>query len=136
VTAGGTWCGDRGFNGRLLAKLLDPAGWVEAIYPLFRHRAKAAGLRLPLEIGIDTGAGRLRLVVTRRSSRLIEDELAPHDLRCPEPMFHQLLIGNIDIDRLRASGQAEPSCDAAFDAVAALFPPALFWQSQFDMLRF
>jgi hypothetical protein len=136
VTAGGTWCSDPGSGGQLLTKLLEPARWVAAIFPLLRQRAKAAGLRLPLEIGFDCGAPQFRFVVTRRSSRLIADETAPRDVRCPMPTLRQLLTGNLDLALSRADGEFRARDDATYRAVAALFPPALLWQSQFDMLRF
>jgi hypothetical protein len=120
----------------LLTKLLEPARWVAAIFPLLRQRAKAAGLRLPLEIGFDCGAPQFRFVVTRRSSRLIADETAPRDVRCPMPTLRQLLTGNLDLALSRADGEFRARDDATYRAVAALFPPALLWQSQFDMLRF
>ena len=136
VTAGGAWLSDPGPGGKLLAKLLDPAAWIEAIYPLLRHRAKAAGLRLPLEMGVKIDSARYRLVVTRRSSRLLEDGGAPPDVRCQSATFGQLLIGNLDAATLRSTGEVETSSDANFKRLAVLFPPALFWQSQFDSLRF
>jgi hypothetical protein len=135
VTAGGTWCSDPGPAGALVAKLLEPAGWVEAIYPLLRRRAKAAGLRLPLSLGFDADGGRLRLLITRRSSRLVADELGVPDVCCQRAALDQLLIGNADVNSLAARGELRGS-DAACQTLAALLPPALFWQSHFDMLRF
>jgi predicted acetyltransferase len=136
VTAGGTWCSDHGPGGLLVVKLIEPARWIAAIFPLLRQRARVAGLRLPLELGFDTGETRFCLVVTRRSSRLIEDESAPGDVGCAPETLGQLLIGNVDLAQLRHGGSVDVQDEGTFRAVAALFPPALFWQSQFDMFRF
>lgn len=136
VTAGGTWCSDHAPGGALVTKLLAPAMWIPAIYPLLRQRAKAAGLRLPLELGFDTGAAQYRLVVTRRSSRLVDDETAPDEVRCAPATFGQLLIGNLDLVQCRTGGEIAVRDDTAYRRVAALFPSVLFWQSQFDVQRF
>jgi hypothetical protein len=135
VTAGGSWCSDPGPAGALVAKLLDPARWVEAIYPLLRRRAKAAGLRLPLSIGFDADGDRSRLVISRRSSRLLADELDAPDVCCPRWALDQLLIGNGDVNSLISGGELRGS-DTTCKTLTALLPPALFWQSHFDMLRY
>lgn len=136
VTAGGTWCSDRGAVGTLLVKLLDPPRWTEALFPLLRQRAKAAGLKRPCEICFDTGAETHRLVLTRRSSRLIADASAQPQVRCDGATFSSLLIGNLDAAELHANGRLESTGHDVLDTLAVLFPPALFWQSQFDALRF
>src|SRR5262245_17494078 len=81
VTAGGTWCtDDRHSGGTLLVKLLDGPRWIDAIYPILRRRAKGAGLPRPLAICFDTGDEHFRLVLTRRSSRLVADEATAADV--------------------------------------------------------
>jgi predicted acetyltransferase len=137
VTAGGTWCTDeRGSGGALLVKLLDPARWVEAIYPILRRRAKAAGLPRPLALCFDAGQEHYRLVITRRSSRLVADDTVAADVRCDPTTFAALLVGNVNIARAREAGSIEVNDDDVLHRLTVLFPPALFWQSQFDLLRF
>jgi hypothetical protein len=137
VTAGGSWCSnERSFGGTLLVKLLSPARWVEAIYPILRRRAKRAGMSRPFQICFDCDGEDYRLVMTRRSSRLIEDATAAADVRCDAATFESLLVGNLSIAKAYKSGRLRARSEEMLERVAALFPPALFWQSQFDVLRF
>jgi Acetyltransferase (GNAT) domain/Sterol carrier protein domain len=137
VTAGGTWSADdRGAGGTLLVKLLAPERWAEAIYPILRQRAKSAGLPRPLQICFDTGAERYRLLITRRSSRLVADSAKSADVGCDVATFTSLLVGNLSVVKAFESGRLRVANDETLQHLAALFPPALFWQSQLDVLRF
>jgi hypothetical protein len=137
VTAGGTWCtDDRHTGGTLLVKLLDGPRWIEAIYPILRRRAKGAGLPRPLAMCFDTGDECYRLVLTRRSSRLVPDEATTADVRCDPTTFSALLVGNLNVARAREECRLDVADDDVLHKLAVLFPPSLFWQSQFDTLRF
>ena len=137
VTAGGTWrAKDRAAGASLLVKLLDPARWIEAIYPLLRRRAKRSGLVRPLQLCFDTGDEQFRMVITRRSSRLVADEAMHADVQCDRTTFAALLLGNLNIAKSRAAGRLTVTDDETLRRLAALFQPCLFWQSQFDTLRF
>jgi ribosomal protein S18 acetylase RimI-like enzyme len=137
VTAGGTWCtDDRHTGGTLLVKLLDSPRWIEAIYPILRRRAKGAGLPRPLAICFDTLDEQYRLVLTRRSSRLVADETTTADVRCDPTTFSALLVGNLNVAQARKECRLDVANDDVLHKLAVLFPPSLFWQSQFDTLRF
>jgi hypothetical protein len=137
VTAGGTWCADeRHGGGTLLVKLLSPSRWIEAIYPILRRRAKRAGLQRPFQICFDCGSERWLLVVTRRSSRLEDSASTPADVHCDAETFEALLVGNLNIAKAHSSGRLHARNQEMLERVAALFPATLFWQSQFDVLRF
>jgi hypothetical protein len=135
VTAGGTWRAD-GAGGTLLVKLLDPPRWIAGMYPLLLHRARAAQIGRPCHIRIRSGADVYRFSLTRRCSRLVADDEVDSDV-CYEPTeFAALLLGN------RSPGGCPPLAPApgqngnSRQILASLFPAALFWQSQFDFLRF
>jgi GNAT superfamily N-acetyltransferase len=136
VTAGGTWCTDSGTGGALLVKLLDPPQWIEAIFPLLRSRAKVARIARPCQVSIDTGSKCWRFILSRRSSRLVEDQSAAADAVCDAATFHALLVGNLDAAQIRAKLRPKRADRGTLDKLAALFPPALFWQSPFDALRY
>jgi predicted acetyltransferase len=137
VMAGGTWCGpERGERGTLLVKLLDPCRWIEAVYPILRRRAKTAGLPRPLQLCFDTGELHYRLLVTRRSSRLVADDAASADVTCDTEVFAALMLGNMSVTKACDAGRIHYANEETRQRVAALFPPALFWQSQWDGLRF
>jgi predicted acetyltransferase len=137
VTAGGTWRTEGSAGGAtLLVKLLDPPRWIEAIYPTLRRRAKGAGLPRPLQLCFDTGQVHYRLIVTRRSSRLVADEASAADVRCDPAILAALLAGNLNLARAREMGRLEVTHEDVLHKLAVLFRPSLFWQSQFDTLRF
>lgn len=133
VTAGGSWRTDERQVGAMVVKLLDPARWVEAIYPVLRRRMKGAGLARPCQICFDTGEEHYRLVLTRRSSRLVADETAAAEVCCDPDCFSALLIGNLHVLRARDEGRLRVTDEEMLHKLTVLFPPALFWQSQFDL---
>jgi len=138
VTAGGTWCGNGLSTAEpLLVKLLDAPRWIDTMYPVLRQRAKAAGIDRPCELGFDVAGQRLRLMLTRRSGRLVADDVAvAAEVTCDRATFAALLVGDLNVSRARDAGQITVADDAVLARLAALFPPALFWQSPFDVLRF
>jgi GNAT superfamily N-acetyltransferase len=140
VTAGGTWCGNgHSTADHLLVKLLDPPRWIEMMYPVLRRRAQAAGIDRPCNVDFEVSGRRLRLMLTRRSGRLVTDDLAAAaaaEVSCNRETFAALLMGNLNVARAHDAGQIAVAGDAVLARLAALFPPALFWQSPFDMLRF
>ena len=137
VLAGGEWYAHhRDAGSTLLVKLLDPARWSEAIYPILRRRVKRAGLARPLQLCFDTGDEQYRLLITRRSSRLVADETTPVDVRCDPTTFAALLLGNLNLQTARESAALHVADEEIFHRLSVLFPPAVFWQSQFDVLRF
>ena len=163
ITAGGEWCIDERAAADLwMVKMLDAPRWIEQIYPVLRHRAQAAGLARPLEISFDTGSDHFRLTITRRSSRLVAERPAPEnlslgespphdttmaatasadpttaDLNCKPEALAALLIGGLNIEQACSEGLIRAVAgEQVLCGLAALFPPTLFWQSQFDWLRF
>ncbi len=137
VTAGGTWCGNGVSTAEpLLVKLLDAPRWVEAMYPVFRGRAQAAGIDRPCEMSFDVGGGRLRVVLTRRSGRLEVDQSGdPAEVTCDADTFSSLLVGNLHVAQAHDAGRLVTADPGVLARLSALFPPVHFWQSPFDVLR-
>ena len=136
VTAGGRWCNSQSERGSvLMCKLLDPVRWIEAMYPRFHARAKRAGVARPCEIGFAVGQQRYRFRLTRRSSRIINDESVAEDVYCNERIFSSMLIGNDSVEGALQRGELDVSQVDAVATLAALFPPQIAWQSSFDLLR-
>jgi GNAT superfamily N-acetyltransferase len=135
VTAGGCWCTDaQNSGGTLMVKLIDPTRWIEAMYIQIQRRAKLAGLERPCEIVFATGRHKQRFVLTHRSSRLVRDDETPADVACSPETFSALLVGNLNVAQA-AQARLLRANRPMLDKLAVLFPPTLFWQSQFDMLR-
>jgi hypothetical protein len=57
-------------------------------------------------------------------------------VRCEPATFSAMLVGNLNVARAREDGRLEVADDDVLHKLAVLFPPSLFWQSQFDTLRF
>ncbi len=137
VTAGGAWISDAASPGlRWLVKLLAPEKWVERFYPAWHDRARAAGVPRPFELGLAAGGERWRYTLTRRSSRWERTgELPEQWVECDRPALQSLLMGNLSLTAAVAKGQVRLSNAQLAGALAALFPPRLFWQSPLELMR-
>jgi N-acetylglutamate synthase-like GNAT family acetyltransferase len=133
VTAGGAWMSDAGNGSRWMVKLLAPERWVERAYPIWRARARAAGVPRPVEFGLSTGEEHFCFTLTRRSSRLVRTPEPMHEHVCAErPAIESLLVGNLSA---AARGQLRLSHPEMAQTLAALFPANLFWQSPLEGMR-
>jgi hypothetical protein len=136
LSAGGSWStAARNGGGTTMVKLLDPARWIESTYPVLLGRAREAGISRPFKITFAVGRRRYRLELTRRSGHLIRDDAEAVDIRCAPEVFGALLVGNVAVASSRQAGELEIRDDIVADQIAALFPPAIFWQSQIDGRR-
>ena len=135
VTAGGSWQPGP-VQGPWMCKLLSPEKWVERLYPQLYRRAREAGIPRPLEIGFAVDEQRYRFVFTRRSVRL-EHVLpsAPVSVICDAVTFQNLLLSNLTWQSAIERGHIRVDDPKRTAVLAALFPPRLFWQSPFELLR-
>lgn len=135
VTAGGSWLPNQP-RSQWMCKLLAPEKWVDRLYPQLYRRAREAGIPRPLELGFAVGDERYRFVFTRRSARL-EHALpsAPVNVACDALTFQNLLLGNITWQLAIERGTVEIDDSKRASMLSALFPPRLFWQSPFELLR-
>jgi GNAT superfamily N-acetyltransferase len=136
VTAGGSWIAGNAHAGQWMGKLLSPEKWVERLYPQLYRRAREAGIPRPLEIGFAVDNYRYRFVFTRRSVRL-EYALpsAPVDVMCDAGAFQDLLLSNLAWPAAIERGRLQLENTKIAPVLSALFPPRLFWQSPFELLR-
>lgn len=137
VTAGGAWISDAIAPApRWLVKLLAPEKWVERFYQSWHERARSANVPRPFELGLAAGGERYRFTLTRRSSRLERTaDLPEHWAECDRPNLESLLLGNLSVTAAVAKGQLRLSQANLAGALAALFPPRLFWQSPLELMR-
>ena len=137
VTAGGSWIGGgAALDGQWMLKLLAPDRWVERLYPVLHERARAAGLARPLAIDFAVGDSVERITLTRRSSRLERvTDSRPPDVRCSRQTFQNLLMSNLRFSEARLSGRLSVTHAGVARTLRELFPPQLFWQSPFPLLR-
>lgn len=136
VTAGGSWHPATPYGGQWMTKLLSAEKWIERLYPLLYQRARETGIPRPLEIGFAVGDERYRLVFTRRSARL-EHALpsAEVNVACDAATFQSLLLGNLNWPTAVERGIVKVDDSRRSTILAVLFPPRLFWQSPFELLR-
>lgn len=136
VTAGGTWVADSPSSGGVwMQKLLTPDRWIERFYPVLHQRAREAGLRSAQQIDLRVGGSGYRLILTRRSSRLEPFEGQPTHVRCDWHAFQDLLTSNLALSEAVAHGRLQTDHPSIAQTLAALFPPKLFWQSPYELLR-
>ena len=138
VTAGGTWCTDDRHTGRHAAReaarpaaldrshLSDPAAAGERRRAC-RGRSRCASI--PATNTIDSCS-------RGAAAGWCADEATAADVRCDPATFSALLVGNLNVARARDECRLEVADDDVLHKLAVLFPPSLFWQSQFDTLRF
>ena len=81
------------------------------------------------------GEGAYRLTLTLRSSRLEPIERQQPDVHCDWHTFQNLLLSNLTFPEAIAAGRLRTKHPSARRTLAALFPPKLFWQSPFELLR-
>lgn len=136
VTAGGTWVADSPTSGGVwMLKLLAPDRWVERCYPILHQRAREAGLHSAQQIDLAVGQTDYRLILTRRSSRLEPITRRQPQAQCDWHTFQNLLTSNLAVPEALDRGQLRTDYPSVSHALAALFPPKLFWQSPFELLR-
>jgi hypothetical protein len=136
LAAGGRWLPNgRNGSGTWMAKLLDPARWIENIYAVLLERARAADFARPLTIVFDTGRHKYRFELTRRSSHFNRDDAATPDVRCTAETLGAMLLGTVDVSAMCESSRIEFRTTDIQARVAALFPQMPFWQSPLDSLR-
>ena len=136
VTAGGSWLGDSVTSGGLwMFKLLDPERWIERFYPVLHQRAREAGIGSSQEINLAVGEADYRLTLTRRSSRLELVKRQRSDVHCDWRTFQNLLVSNLTYAEAVADNRLQTDRPEVLRSLAALFPPKLFWQSPFELLR-
>ncbi len=136
VTAGGSWIADSAvLGGQWMLKLLAPDRWIERLYPVLHERAREAGIQRPLEIDFAVGEQTQRLTLTRRSARLESIGSSPMAVQCNRHSLQDLLTSNLTFPEAIAQGRLRTPHLSLLRTMAALFPPKLFWQSPFPLLR-
>ena len=136
VTAGGSWIADNAAaGGQWMLKLLAPDRWIERLYPVLHERAREAGIQRPLEIDFAMGEQTWRLTLTRRRSRLERVASSSAPVQCNWHALQDLLTSNLTFPEAIAQGRLRTPHLSILRMMAALFPPKLYWQSPFPLLR-
>ncbi len=103
-----------------------------AALPELTARAIAAGIPLPLELGLTVADRRWLLHIEGKNSRFEPDKLSRRHLTLSAPSLVRLLMGHTDIDRAIEEDGVESSTGTALDAARVLFPLRPIWRSPLD----
>jgi ribosomal protein S18 acetylase RimI-like enzyme len=106
--------------------------FLAAALPELANRANAAGVPLPLELGLTVGDRRWMLHVEGEKSRFEPDKLSRRHLTLSPSALVRLLMGHTDIDRAVEEDGVESSTGTALDAARVLFPIRPIWRSPLD----
>lgn len=135
LAAGGTRHYHESLQGEvLMVKLFDPSALLTALCDELRRRAEAAGLALPIELGLSIEGEKLLVCVTRRGVKLAHNRLGRSYLALNQAELARLLLGHGDVDEAIGQGRIEASTRIAQQAAAALFPRLPLWRSPLDEL--
>jgi hypothetical protein len=136
--AGGTRFHHEADQGEVfMVKLLNPIGFLRLLCGELHRRAEAAALPRPCELGLllpsgqDHGA-KHRLVISRRSVKLMRNKLGRSYLSMNDAEFARLLLGHLDVEEAVASGRLEVSTRVALDIAGVLFPRLPLWHPPLD----
>ena len=126
-----------------MAKLFDPPAFLRSLAPLVIERAKAAGLSIPLRLGmclendggIAAGEATLcRLVVTSRSVKIEPGPPGRSYLALRRRDLTPLLLGLWRLPDAVALGRIRATTHIAEHTAAALFPQLPWWRPPLDEL--
>lgn len=100
--------------------------------PELINRVVAAGVSMPVELGLTVGDRRWLLHVEAEKARVEPDKLSRRHLTLSAPALVRLLMGHTGIDRAIEEDGVESSTGTALDAARVLFPIRPVWRSPLD----
>ena len=135
AAAGGRRCNSEGENNEvMMTKLFDPLSFLEGSFAAIHHRAKAAGLALPLDLGLLIDDQRLAISVRQRSVKLVPGKVGRSYLECGVGEFTRMLLGHTEIEQAIEAGAVRASTRTAIDAARVLLPRLPIWRPAFDLM--
>jgi predicted N-acetyltransferase YhbS len=106
--------------------------FLHCILPELGRRALAAGVTLPLEMGITTEDHRWLIHIEGKNSRVEPDKLSRRHLTLAPPVLVRLLMGHTSVDEAVAEEGFAASTATALDVARVLFPAQPIWRSPLD----
>ncbi len=115
-----------------MAKLLEPAEFIESLLPVLQARATAAELSQPWELGLSVEDEKYVLTGGRRGVSLSTGRLGRSYVSCNRAELVRLLLGHDDPAFAAAQGRLRASTQLALALAAALFPRLPLWHPAWD----
>lgn len=117
-----------------LVKVLDMPQTIERFSEHFHERAKAAGIELPVELGLHVNGERFTLEVRPRCVKLRTTRPSRSYLTCGTSELTQLLLGHLDLKVAVSTGRVTASTRIALETASGLFPKLPLWRPPWDEL--
>ncbi len=110
----------------------QPARLLAIPAPELQRRAIAAGLDLPCELGLQIGAEKYQLNVSRRGVKITRSKLGRSYVRMNRAEFTRLALGHMDVAEAAAHDRVQISTRLAEETGRVLFPRLPLWRSPWD----
>lgn len=135
VDAGGAPCYHEAEQGQVhMVRLFRPLALLAQLYPLLLERARQTELSLPCELGLLLDDQKHRLVLTRRSAKVLPGKLGRSYLKLSAQDLTLLLLGHLDIDEAVELGRIVCSTSVAHETARTLLPRVPLWLPPWDDL--
>ncbi|NDC53229.1 MAG: N-acetyltransferase [Planctomycetia bacterium] len=123
----------------IVAKLFRPLETLTALVPNFARRIAAAGIREPVELGLEAPSFRGSIIVSEAAkgeakATVQAGRVGRSYLRLPADELARLVLGQCDPQEAVAAGRLEPSTQVAVKLAAQLFPRTPLWCPMWDDL--
>jgi predicted acetyltransferase len=135
VAAGGTCSYHEADHGLVfMAKVFDLPKFIAQIGDELLRRACAADLSRPGELGLLLDNHKFRLLIGKRSVKLVSGKIGRSYLKCSVQDLTKLALGHLEADEAIETGRLQASTRVAHQVAKVLFPRLPFWRPPWDEL--
>lgn len=120
--------------GVLMARLLDPVKFLNALSGRMHRRAEAAGLPLPVGLGLSVEGKKYQIELGRDGAAASQGHLGRSYLRMNVADFTRLALGRLDFKRALAESRVVASTALAAKTAKTIFRRHSFWRPPLDEL--
>jgi GNAT superfamily N-acetyltransferase len=118
--------------GVLMARLLDPVRFLDALSGRMRRRAEAARLALPAGLGLLVEGKKYQIELDRGGAGVSQGHLGRSYLRMNVADFTRLALGRLDFERAVAESRVVASTALAAKTAQTIFRRHSFWRPPLD----
>ena len=118
----------------ILANVLKPIALTKQLRHQFNNRVRAAGLDLPLELGLCIDGKKYTLNITPRSAKVTRGKIGRNYISVSKNVYSQLLLGVVSAKEAAANERLQASTRIAAQFAETLFPQLPLWLPPLDDL--